>query len=204
MKCKDLTQQTFVWAKCNSFQRIARICSINSQQSLKDWKHLTSRVYTPRLNWLNSENWTTNLHTLHTFHLNRVLNLLSVLQRPGVYNEVTKYVEQLSIMDTKFFSNFVQAELWAKKYRNAKKSIFPIFLYFDEFATRDPFISHAGAQKLGEMYGSFVFLPPHLVAKGENIFVSAVFYAKYLKEFGNEKMFGPSQADINNLQLECK
>ena len=62
--------------------------------------------------------------------------------------------------------------------------------------------SHGGEEKLGGVYVSLVCLPPHLVAKVKNIFVSKIFHSKYLKKFGNEKIFKKVTVDFNVLSEE--
>ena len=59
--------------------------------------------------------------------------------------------------------------------------------------------SHAGEEKLGGVYVSLTTLPPHLVAKLHNIFLSTIFHSKYIKKFGNEKVFATTREDLNIL-----
>lgn len=66
-----------------------------------------------------------------------------ILEIPGMYNEMTQYVEQLS-KEKVLLCNIIQGDLWVKKYRSTEKTVFPIFMYFDQFETRDPLKSHAG------------------------------------------------------------
>ena len=52
------------------------------------------------------------------------------------------------------------------------------------------------------MHISLPFLPPHIVAKVENIFVSAIFHSKYLKEYGNKKCFSKTIEDLKALSTD--
>lgn len=79
------------------------------------------------------------------------------------------------------------------------KIVLPVYLYFDEFETRNPLGSHAGEEKLGGVYVSLACLPPYMAAKLKNIFVSTIFYAKHFKLFENEKFFIKSIEDLNFL-----
>ena len=90
------------------------------------------------------------------------------------------YANSLS-KDKAILSNFIQGDLWAKRYSSSEKLIFPLFVYFDEFETGNAMGSHGGEETL-EVYVSLVCLPPHLVAKMKNIFVSTIFHSKYLKK----------------------
>lgn len=127
--------------------------------------------------------------------------LRMVLSKPGVFKEIQDYVNILA-KETSIVSNIMQGDLWSKKYSNGDKTVFPIFLYFDDFETRNPLGSHAGEEKLGGVYVSLACLPPHLTAKMENIFLSTIFRSKYLKQFGNEIVFSKTIDELNNLSNE--
>ena len=101
-----------------------------------------------------------------------------MLSKPGVFKEIQDYVKILA-NETSIVSNIMQGDLWSKKYSNGDKTVFPIFLYFDDFETRNLLGSHAGEEKLGGVYVSLACLPPHLTAKVENIFLSTIFRSKY-------------------------
>ena len=104
--------------------------------------------------------------------------LKTVLSKPGVFKEIQDYVKILA-NETSIVLNIMQGDLWSKKYSNGDKTVFPIFLYFDDFETRNPLSSHAGEEKLGGVYVAVACLPPHLTAKVENIFLSTIFRSKY-------------------------
>ena len=86
-----------------------------------------------------------------------------------------------------------------KKYHDVTKKVYLLFLFFDEFETRNGSGNHAGEEKLGGVYISLACLPPHLTAKVQNIFVSTIFRANHLKLFGNKKIFGRTIKELNAL-----
>lgn len=74
--------------------------------------------------------------------------LQTVLSKPGILDSIIQYMDDLSA-DKKYLSNVIQGDLWLKKYHDSGKIIIPLYLYFDEFETRNPLGSHAGEEKLG-------------------------------------------------------
>ena len=121
----------------------------------------------------------------------------------GIFKEMKQYAEKLSA-DKDFLSNFIQGDLWLKKYllRNKGKIVFPFTIFFDDFEVGNTLGSHAGEKKFGGLYGSLPCLPPHLVAKFQNIFLLTLCHSKDMKKFGNEKIFEKSINDLNILFKE--
>ena len=111
--------------------------------------------------------------------------LKSILELPGLFNEVQKYMADLQKEKT-VISNFTQGNLWKKKYSNLQQRVLPFFLYYDDFEPGNALGSHARQQELGGMNISLPFLPSHLIAKLSNIFVASIFYTKHRKIFGNK------------------
>ena len=79
--------------------------------------------------------------------------------------------------------------MWKEKYADKNKKVFPVGVYFDEFEPGNCLGSYSGERKLGRIYVFLVCLPPHLASKMKNIFISTICHVKYLKSFGNEKIF---------------
>lgn len=125
-------------------------------------------------------------------------SLETALSVPDVLDSILQYINDLR-KDTRKLSNVVQGDLWLRKYSNSTKIIIPVYLYFDEFETRNPLGSHAGEEKLGGVYVSIACFPPHLSAKLKNVFVSTIFHSKHLKTFGNERIFKKSIDDLHFL-----
>ena len=122
------------------------------------------------------------------------------METPGVYRQIIEYLNELYKND-ETLSNVVQGELWRKLYKLDDDNIIilPGFLYYDDMEPGNGLGSHAGEQKLGGFYISLPCLPPHLVAKMENIFISTLCYTKNLKQFGNEKLFSITIDELNDL-----
>lgn len=139
--------------------------------------------------------------TIYAAHVPLKLTLEAFFKVPGMFNQMQGYADSLS-RDKTMISNFIQGDLWSKKYKTSEKLIFPLFVYFDEFETGNALGSHSGEEKLGGVYVSLACLPPHLVAKVKNIFVSTICHAKYLKKFGNERIFRKVIEDFNVLSDE--
>ena len=89
---------------------------------------------------------------------------------PGMFEEIMKYVNSVAENDS-CYTNIMQGQLWKSIYANSNKIVFPLLLYFDELECGNPLASHAGEEKLGGIYVSLACLPPHLIAKAENIFL---------------------------------
>ena len=97
----------------------------------------------------------------------------------------------------------MQGKLWQRKYGYLEdKIVLPIFIYYDDFEPGNAMGSHAGEQKLGGIYMSLPFLPPHLVAKLSNIFVLSICYSKHRKIFGYRVIFKKIVEEINSLSMD--
>jgi hypothetical protein len=71
----------------------------------------------------------------------------------------------------------MQSKQWQLKCQNKfpNKTIFPLFLYYDDFEVNNPLGSHAGSQKLGAVYMSLACLSPELSSSLDNIFLLSLF-----------------------------
>ena len=98
-----------------------------------------------------------------------------------MFREIQNYVSSL-FEEVNVISNMMQGELSSRKYKDTRENVFPIFLFFDQFESRNPLGSHAGEEKLGGVYVSLACLPPKLSSKLQNIFVSTIFKAKHSKK----------------------
>lgn len=111
--------------------------------------------------------------------------LQAVFSKTHLFFEMEKYIEsKKDINDPK--SNMTQWEIWRSQVNKdlAKQPRYPLEGYSDDFEPRGPLSSHAGEQKLTGVYFSLPGLPPHLVSKSDNVYLSSLFNAKYLKDEG--------------------
>lgn len=120
---------------------------------------------------------------LHGAHIPIVDILTMFFSKTELFNEMLKHVIDLS-QEVRSKSNFIQNEVGRKKYniRILNELRFLIFGFSDGFESRGALSSHAGQQKLTGVYYSLPCLPPHLVSKTSNVFLSTVFHSKYLSE----------------------
>ena len=126
-------------------------------------------------------------------------SLKFLFEIPGVYSETVKHVANL-LKEKTIISNFIQGKLWRNKYANyLQRFIYPIFLFFDDFEPGNGLGSHAGSQKLGGVYLMIPCLPPHIVAKLNNIILAIVFYSHDREEYGNYAVFHKVIAELNLL-----
>lgn len=70
------------------------------------------------------------------------------LSIPGVLESIFNYMSDWK-KENKYLSNLIQADLWTTKYKHLGDNVLPLYLYYDEFETRNPLGSHAGKEKLG-------------------------------------------------------
>lgn len=120
--------------------------------------------------------------------------LTTVFTKTDLFNHMYKYALELT-QESKSKSNYIQFASGSKKYtfNSSEELRFPLNGYSDAFESRGPLSSHAGQQKLTGVYYSLPLLPPHLVSKVDNVFLSCLFHSKYLNEegIGYEAAFKP-------------
>jgi hypothetical protein len=115
--------------------------------------------------------------------------LKKVLEHSNLLDVIIKYTENMST--SKFMYNLMQSKQWQLKCQNKfpNKTIFPLFLYYDDFEVNNPLGSHAVSQKLGAVYMSLACLPPELSSSLDNIFLVSLFKTSDKNYFGNNVIF---------------
>lgn len=131
-------------------------------------------------------------------HCSLIHTLKVFLELPGIFGEIKNYMSVLK-NEKKVVCNFLQADLYKRKYSRLNKDYIPVLGYFDEFETGNDLGSHSGEQKFGGFYISLICLPPRLLHRTDNIFVSSVFRAKYLPEYGTKMVFKKDISDLKYL-----
>ena len=111
---------------------------------------------------------------------------------------IQKYLNSLN-KNKNVITNFMEGQLWQKKYSKENRMILPLHLFADDFEMGNALGSHAGKQKLCGVYIILPFLPPHQAKKLYNIFLVTLFYSKYRKLFGNRAVFKKVIEEINFL-----
>lgn len=114
--------------------------------------------------------------------------LKAVFSKTNLFEKMFQYALDLSSQSKVSKCNFIQFEIGKKKY-NFKADMltsgelrFPLDGFSDAFESRGALSSHTGQQKIVGVYYSLPCLPPHLVSKSNNVFLSSLFHSKYLKE----------------------
>lgn len=124
----------------------------------------------------------------------------SLFSNTNLLHVMKEYLNKLN-SEQNVISNFVQGELWRDKIKNFKnKTVFPIFIFFDDYETGNPLGSHAGKNKLGAIYVTLPSMPPYLTSKLSNIFLFALFYSEDRKEFGNQAILSKLIEELDFLQ----
>jgi len=130
--------------------------------------------------------------------------LQNFLSLPGVLKIILDYMDGLS-KEQGVISNFIQGELWQQKVHLffEKKTVLPLFLYYDDVEVCNPLGSHASIRKLGAVFYSIPCLPPQFVSQLENIFVVLLFHSVVDRsQFSNTSIFTILVDEINYLQKE--
>lgn len=108
--------------------------------------------------------------------------LKKYFELPGLLDLFKKnmlYLESKSTLE-----NFVNGILWQrKKPKFAEKTVFPIFLYFDDFGIDNVLGPHSTS--LCGAYFSIPVAPSQFLSKLQHIFLAGLLKSKDLKNFGN-------------------
>ncbi|KYN00712.1 hypothetical protein ALC62_08504 [Cyphomyrmex costatus] len=80
------------------------------------------------------------------------------------------------------------------------KTVFPLFLYFDDYETNNPLGSHKGISKCGAVYLCIPCLPPKLISKINNIFLFVLFNSLDRKVFSNSITFSKVIDELRYLE----
>jgi len=133
--------------------------------------------------------------------LSMKLNLKYFLQLPGVYHTITKHMNDSS-NNTDILSSFLNGSTWQKMKINFKgKTVFPIFIYYDDAEMGNPLGSHSGVHKMGCIYYTIAGLPPEYLSSLDNIFTAYLFHSDDRgREFSNDQIFSALVKEIIDLQ----
>lgn len=125
----------------------------------------------------------------------------AIFEKDGVFEATQKNCE--SIMSSKTFVNFIQGDLWKKKssnYTGNGKTVFPLFLYFDDYQVGNPLGSHPDKNKLGAVYVTIPCFPQKIFSSLGSLFLFALFYTSDRKHYGNKAIFTKIISELNFLQ----
>jgi len=130
--------------------------------------------------------------------IRQVLSLL--FQRPNFLHLMKSHYNEL-MSNNIVCSNFVQGQLWKSQVSYfGNKTVFPIFIYFDDYETGNALGSHSGKNKLGAVYFSLPSISQELKSSLTNIYLFALFKSEDRKTFGNAAVFGELISEIRVLE----
>ncbi|KAL7299405.1 hypothetical protein TKK_0007650 [Trichogramma kaykai] len=150
---------------------------------------------------LNGTEVTTIEKPVKIVHIPLEDSLTTLLQIDGLFEAIVDYIDYLDELNV--LTNFMQGDLWKKKSKHMKdenKLVLPLAFYSDDVELGNALGSHAGVNKLGANYLFLLCLPPNIASKLWSIILCDLYYAKYRKSYGNEKVFEHSIKELNRLR----
>lgn len=115
--------------------------------------------------------------------------LLKFLQLPGVFKILTENSNTISRKSE--ISHFLNGSIWCKiKESFNGKTVFPLFIYYDDFESGNALGSHGGDQSLAAFYYQIPTIPEHLISSCDFLF-DALLFATELKSYGIETCVNP-------------
>ncbi|KAL7296461.1 hypothetical protein TKK_0010467 [Trichogramma kaykai] len=131
-------------------------------------------------------------------------SLKIILEVPGLFNLVLKYMNELEEESDIIISNIIQSDLWKNHYKKRKllkdQFLLPLIFYADDFECGNGLGSHAGKQKYGGGYISIPTLPPSVSSLLKSIILVIIYKSSARKKYGNLKIFQELIAEFNTLQ----
>ena len=136
--------------------------------------------------------------TIEYIPLSETLRLF--LEIPEMFGKIRNHMKKLC-NEKNIISSFIQGNFWTRKRAShGNRFYIPLFLYYDDFETRDPLGSHSGINKLGGTYISIPCLPDYLNSKLSSIFLSTLSYGNDRKTYGNASIFKRCIEELNFLK----
>lgn len=129
------------------------------------------------------------------------MKLKLFLELPNVLNVILRYIEEENSQT--ILSSLYQGSLWKKiKSKLGSKTVFPIYLFYDDFEPCNALGSRAGLYKIGAVYISLACIPPKYASSLDNIFLAQLFYSNDRSSYGNRKVFSSLINDLLLLETE--
>lgn len=129
-------------------------------------------------------------------------NLKAFFELPNVYETALNFTNKAT-NTTDVLISFLNGTTW-KKIRSlfTNKTVFPLFLYYDDCEMGNPLGSHSGIHKMGCVYYSVPALPPEYLSSLENIFVAYLFHLddRGTYKINNDKMYKALIDELIDLQ----
>lgn len=117
-------------------------------------------------------------------------NLKSFFELPGVLKTAQQFLNNHT--NPSVLSSFIDGSTWINmKSKFSDKTVFPIFLYYDDAEMGNPLGSHSGIHKIGCIYYTIPAFPPEYLSSLDNVFVAFLFHSsdRSRHKISNKKMF---------------
>ncbi|KAE8743405.1 hypothetical protein FOCC_FOCC011010 [Frankliniella occidentalis] len=124
------------------------------------------------------------------------------LEIPGMYQCMLDHVNAMNVQ-SEIVKDFLQGELWQETLlRFEGKTVYPLFLHFDDYEPDNVLGSHAGDNELGAVYASIASLPSELRSGVLNMFLVSLFKSNDRKSSGNLITFQSIIEELKYLEEE--
>ncbi|XP_062542133.1 uncharacterized protein LOC134210123 [Armigeres subalbatus] len=101
----------------------------------------------------------------------------------NIFNDTINHIRLLE--DRENITNIVNGTLWRHVKQSFKdRCVIPYFLYSDEVEMNDAIGAHSGTHKVTGLYYNFPTIPPHFLARLENLFVAGFVKASDMAKLG--------------------
>lgn len=128
--------------------------------------------------------------------------LKKFFEMPHMLDNTLDYIKSVNSKHN-IMMNFIQGKFWKEKSASyINKTVFPLFMFFDDYENNNPLGSHKGISKTGAVYLTVPCLPPEYQSKLENIFLFVLFNSLDRQSFTNKMIFTKVVEELNYLQSE--
>jgi hypothetical protein len=134
-----------------------------------------------------------NLQSCVTVKIGQVFK--TFFECDNILNLASKF-QNYCISTTGTLFHFLQSPMWRNlviqngmKMNVENTILMPIFLYYDDYESKNPLGSHKGSHKLGGIYLSIPSFPPELESKIGNIFLAGIFHTILKNHVGYAELF---------------
>ena len=120
---------------------------------------------------------------------------------PGNFEKVFDFMKEMIEDTSDNIQHFLQADLY-KKYAESFPEIItiPLKLNYNKFESDNPIGPHAGSDKMGAVYFTFLCLPPEFASKLKNIFLNVLFNHNDRVEFGVSNAVKPLLNELKEME----
>lgn len=119
----------------------------------------------------------------------------SFFECPNILKVATNFQEYCKSSQNGTIFHFLQSPTWQKfrilnqAIENDDSFLMPLFLYYDDYESKNPLGSHKGIHKLGGVYISVPSFPPEIESKIGNLFLSSIFHTLLRGHLGYSELF---------------